>query len=315
MMVNSSFRGVVSRIFTCLTGNRFEKGGASLSSWRYTRHEEEQMLEKTMIQDIQDLKANGYSLNEVVQCLAERSGKAPSLPTVRKYYNMDGIPDDFGVALKKDRAFDTEPFKSAICNILAANPGCCVSSVFDVLEERFVESGQYLALPANAQTLRNYVRHLKDSGAVELDSQNRRIYNYVPDTPPAQQLLIDFGQQDCGRGLVVHFICLLLRYSRLLGVYAQDHRFNAEEACRALYRFFAKTGGRPRELVIDQDTVFVASETYGEVIETHVFGDFLKEQNLRLWVCSKADPESKGPVENLCSIAHRFSYVLSIDMC
>jgi hypothetical protein len=84
------------------------------------------MLEKIMIQDIQDLKANGYSLNEVVRCLAERSGKAPSLPTARKYYNMDGIPDDFGVALKKDKAFDTEPFKSAISDILAANPGCCV---------------------------------------------------------------------------------------------------------------------------------------------------------------------------------------------
>jgi hypothetical protein len=257
------------------------------------------MLQKTMIQDIQDLKANGYSLNEVVFCLAERNGKAPSLPTVRKYYNMDSIPDDFGAALKKDKAFDSEPFKGAISDILTANPGCCISSVYDVLVERFVESGQYVALPANAQTLRNYVRHLKDSGAVELDGRGGRTYNYVPDTPPGQQMLIDFGQQDCGGGLIVHFICLLLRHSRLLGVYAQDHRVNAEEACRALYRFFAKTGGRPRELVIDQDTVFVTSETYGEVIKTRVFGDFLKEQDLRLWVCAKADPESKGPIENV----------------
>jgi hypothetical protein len=131
--------------------------------------------------------------------LTRRSGKAPSLPTVRKYYNMDGIPDDFGAALKKDKAFDKEPFKGAISDILTANPSCCVSSVYDVLEERFVESDQYVALPGNAQTLRNYVRHLKDSGAVRLDERGGRTYNYVPDTPPAQQLLIDFGQQDCGR--------------------------------------------------------------------------------------------------------------------
>lgn len=36
-----------------------------------------------------------------------------------------------------------------------------------------------------------------------------------------------------GGGLVARFICVLLWHSRLLGVFAQDHRSNAEEACRA----------------------------------------------------------------------------------
>ena len=44
--------------------------------------------------------------------------------------------------------------------------------------------------------------------------------------------------------------------------------------------------------------VFVASETYGEVIKTRIFEDFCTEQELKLWVCNKADPESKGPIEN-----------------
>jgi hypothetical protein len=111
-------------------------------------------------------------------------------------------------------------------------------------------------------------------------------------------MLIDFGQQHVGKGLDIHFICLLLRYSRKLGVYAQDHRFNGIEACRAIQCFLAKCAGRPEELVIDQDAVFIATETYGEVIETEVFADFLHEQDLRLWVCNKSDPESKGPIEN-----------------
>jgi hypothetical protein len=256
------------------------------------------MLKQDMIQEIQDLKANGYSLGEAIQQMADRYGKAPSLPTARKYYNMDGVPDDLGESLKKDKAFDVEPFRSAIIDILTANPGCHISSAYDVLTERYVEGGGYEQLPGNAQTLRNYVRHLKHSGAVDLSSGKGRTYNYVPDTEPASQALIDFGQQECKGGLVVHFICLLLRFSRLLGVYAQDHRFNAEEACAAIYRFFAKCAGRPKQLVIDQDAVFVASETYGEVIETRVFKDFLTEQALTLWVCTKADPESKGPIEN-----------------
>ena len=65
-----------------------------------------------------------------------------------------------------------------------------------------------------------------------------------------------------------------------------------------IYRAFCKLGGRPSVLVIDQDAVFVASETYGELVKTKVFEDFCTEQNLKLWVCNKADPESKGPIEN-----------------
>lgn len=79
---------------------------------------------------------------------------------------------------------------------------------------------------------------------------------------------------------------------------AQDHKYNALEACQTIYRAFCKLGGRPSVLVIDQDAVFVASETYGEVVKIRVFEDFCTEQNLKLWVCNKADPESKGPIEN-----------------
>lgn len=118
------------------------------------------------------------------------------------------------------------------------------------------------------------------------------------DTPPGEQMLIDFGEVTLNKKSSIHFICLLLRYSRFLCVYAQDHKYNATEACQAIYRSFCRLGGRPAYLVIDQDAVFVASETYGEVIKTRVFEDFCTEQELRLWVCNKADPESKGPIEN-----------------
>ncbi|MDR1184064.1 MAG: hypothetical protein LBK67_04635 [Coriobacteriales bacterium] len=256
------------------------------------------MLKENMIQEIQDLKAAGYSIAEVIEYYDRRAAKGPSRPTIRKYYNMDGVPKDHGVRLKKEMAFDTEPFRGDIVRILENNPECYISSVYDVLEERFVDTGAYGALPGNAQTLRNYVHHLKAIGAIECGEQRMRTYDHVDDTPPGQQMLIDFGQQDVGRGLTVHFVCLLFRLSRLLGVYAQDHAFNGEEACRAIYRFFTKCKGRPKELVIDQDAVFIASETYGEVIETRVFGDFLREQSLTLWVCNKQDPESKGPIEN-----------------
>lgn len=258
------------------------------------------MLTKQQMQEIQDLKLRGYTQSEIIAYFVEQGLKPPSRPTIAKYFKMDVVPDNPGDKLAKDKAFDAEPFKSSIIAILEANSGkdFCISSVYDLLEEKFIDSGEFEKLPGNEQTLRNYVHHLEESGQIDTGDEHRRIYDHVFDTPPGEQMLIDFGEVTLDKNHSIHFICLLLRYSRLLCVYAQDHKYNATEASQAIYRSFCKLGGRPSVLVIDQDAVFVASETYGEVIKTRVFEDFCTEQDLRLWVCNKADPESKGPIEN-----------------
>ena len=259
------------------------------------------MLTTVQMQEIQDLKLQGYTKSEIPAYYEAQGKKPPSMPTIRKYYDMDVLPEKPGINLQKDKVFDHDPFRPVIIEVLRNNAGnkhLCISSVYDVLEERFIENGDYTELPGNQQTLRNYVHYLRANGIVESEPKNTRIYEYVFDTPPGEQMLIDFGQQKIENGHEVHFICLLLRYSRYLLVYAQDHKFNAEEACRAIYRSFCKLGGRIKQLVIDQDAVFVASETYGEVIKTRVFEDFCREQDLTLFVCRKSDPESKGPIEN-----------------
>lgn len=258
------------------------------------------MLVKQQMQEIQDLKLQGYTQTDILDYYRNQGIKPPSRPTIAKYFKMDVVPDNPGEKLAKDKAFDTEPFKSTIIATLESNKGkdFCISSVYDLLEEKFVDSGDYEKLPGNEQTLRNYVHYLEGSGQIDSSDDHRRIYDHVFDTPPGEQMLIDFGEETLDGKHSIHFICLLLRYSRLLCVYAQDHKYNATEACQAIYRSFCKLGGRPSVLVIDQDAVFVASETYGEVVKTRVFEDFCTEQELKLWVCNKADPESKGPIEN-----------------
>ena len=258
------------------------------------------MLDKKQMQEIQDLKLRGYTKAEILTYYQEQGLKPPSRPTISKYYDMDVVPEDPGSRLVKDKAFDISPFREAIIAILEANSkdDYCISSVYDVLEEKFIENGDYEALPGNEQTLRNFVHYLEKTGQIDTGEEHRRIYDHVFDTPPGEQMLIDFGEVTLGKKASIHFICLLLRYSRFLCVYAQDHKYNATEACQAIYRSFCKLQGRPSVLVIDQDAVFVASETYGEVVKTRVFEDFCTEQELKLWVCNKADPESKGPIEN-----------------
>ena len=70
-----------------------------------------------IVQEIQDLKQGGYSLKEVSEFLKGRPGKTPSMPTIRKYYNMDGVPEDMHAKTAKPHAFDAEPFRSDV-------PGC-----------------------------------------------------------------------------------------------------------------------------------------------------------------------------------------------
>ena len=259
------------------------------------------MLRRTMIQEIIDMKLKGYSINEIIEHYENKPGIVPpSRPTIRKYYNMDVVPDELSANLSKDKVFDEEPWKSFIIAVLMNNPDeCYSSSVYDVMMERFIENDKYENLPGSERTLRTYIKYLKNSGQVEVTEKDRRIYDYVFDTPPGQQMLIDFGELRIKPGLAIHYICMLLRYSRIMCVFAQDHKYNAEEACRAIYHGFCKLGGRPEQLVIDQDTVFVSSEYIGEITETRVFKTFIKEQELKLWVCNKEDPESKGPIENL----------------
>ena len=258
------------------------------------------MLTKATMQEIQDLKLQGLTQAEIIAHYKKLGVKPPSRPTIAKYYAMDVIPENPSEKLAKDKAFNEEPFRSAILKILERNEekDYCMSSVYDVLEEMFIENGKFDKLPGNEQTLRNYIHHLEETGQIKRDPERKRVYNHVFDTPPGDQMLIDFGVHTLSKNEAIHFICLLLRYSRFLLVYAQDHKYSAEEACTAIYMAFCRLGGRVRQLVIDQDAVFIASETYGEVIKTRVFEDFCTEQELRLFVCRKADPESKGPIEN-----------------
>ena len=68
---------------------------------------------------------------------------------------------------------------------------------------------------------------------------------------------------------------------------------------------FQYLGGIPEELVIDQDKVMVSSENRGDIIYTRDFKQFIEEMDLKMYVCRKNDPESKGKIENLIKFIKR----------
>ncbi|MCD8204591.1 MAG: DDE-type integrase/transposase/recombinase [Coprobacillus sp.] len=259
------------------------------------------MLTHTVMREIQSLRQQGYSKSDVIHYFEANNRKAPSGPTLDKYYNMPDVPDNPTKNYAKQMAFDVFPFREEIISILQANPKgkVCISSIYDVLEDKFCseDSNPCYKMPGSQRALRNFVRYLEASGAIVWPEKSHRIYSLVDEDRRGYQIQIDFGEKDYSKTEKVFFMCLLLRYSRLMCVYIQDHRFTSEEACNAIYRCFQRIGGRPVELVIDQDSVFIAHEENGECKYTEAFGNFVNEQQLQLRVCNKADPETKGAIE------------------
>lgn len=246
------------------------------------------MVTKTMYRTIQQYKRQGYSKSAITTQL----GLDPK--TVAKYYAMD--EHEFKAYRQahqyRERVFDD--YEAAILEVYQANAfrPLNMAAVYDYLEERF---GQ---LPGNEQTLRNYIHYLIRTDTLQLHHQPR-IYTPVPDLPFGQQLQLDFGQWRCQSGLLLFIFAAVLAASRYKYVIVQDHPFQTLEVIAHLLACFDSIGGGPQELVIDQDHLLVVSENAGDLVFTQSFQAFIDEQALQMYVCRKADPETKGKVENL----------------
>ena len=125
------------------------------------------------------------------------------------------------------------------------------------------------------------------------------MYMKVPELPFGKQLQIDFGEYRTGSGLDLYIFAAVLSASRYKYVAFQGKPFTAIDLIGHLLDGFEYIGGVPEELVIDQDAVMVVSENHGEIIYTRDFGSFIEEMGLKMYVCRKADPETKGKIENL----------------
>jgi hypothetical protein len=246
------------------------------------------MINKVMFKQVQAFKRQGYSKGAI--------GRALELDprTVAKYFAME--EEEYRAYrqehLFRDKAFDD--LRGEILGVYEANNfrALPVSSVYDYLEER------YGALPGNEQTLRNYVAYLIQRESLRLD-EAARLYGKVPELPFGRQMQADFGRYRCRSGLVLYIFAAVLSASRYKYVVFQGQPFRTLDVIRHLLDSFDYFGGRPEELVIDQDRLLVTSENAGDIIYTKDFKYFIDEQEFLLYVCRRADPETKGKVENL----------------
>jgi len=246
------------------------------------------MITQTMYRTIKRFKRQGYTKSQITTKLALDP------KTVAKYYEMDdqAFKTYQQAHLYRDKVFDAYQVDILDCYMQNEYHPLNMAAVYDYLEER------HGPLPGSEQTLRNYIQFLIQTGTLTLQ-ESIRMYMKVPELPYGQQLQLDFGQVRCHSGLQLFIFAAVLSASRYKYVTFQDHPFRTPEVIEHLLTCFEYIGGVPKELVIDQDHLLVVSENAGDILYTEPFAYFIEEQDLRMYVCRKTDPESKGKVENL----------------
>jgi len=252
------------------------------------------MVTRKMFQEIQFLKSKGFSKADIVN----KTGL--DWRTVRKYFSMEAKQFQGYLAKLRYRGSCFEPFKGEIldCFQRARQASLQKSSVYDLLEEIH---GQ---LPASERAFRHYLEFLVETGELSL-SGAARMYRPVEELPMGRQFQVDFGEYSIGEGLKLYLFGSVLSASRFKYVALQDQPFTTRQVISHLLDAFQAFGGIPQEMVIDQDHLLVVSENAGDIIFTKDFSHFISEMNLKMFVCRKADPESKGKVENLIKFVKR----------
>jgi transposase len=246
------------------------------------------MIREKMYRQIQTFKRQGHSKGKIAKAM----GLDPK--TVAKYYSMG--EKDFRCYLQQHMFRDKrlEAYERDILEVYGKNEfkRLNMSSVYDYLEER------YGRLAGNEQTLRNYIHYLIQTDKLRLE-ERLRTYTKVPELPFGRQMQLDFGRYRCRSGLKLFIFAAVLSASRYKYVIFQDHPFKTSEVIDHLLSCFDYFGGMPEEIVIDQDRLLVVSENAGDILFTNDFRYFIEEQELRMYVCRKDDPETKGKVENM----------------
>lgn len=246
------------------------------------------MVKKIMYQEIKKLKHLGRSKNQTSRELAI------DIKTVRKYWGMSDLEYQKSLMEFSYREKEFDGLKKDILEVYEKNEylRLNVSAVHDYLLEVKGE------LPANENTLRNFVHYLIETRQLTL-AEKRRQYTQVPEMPYGKQLQLDFGQYTDRHGKKYFIFAAVLSASRYKYAALQDRPFRTEDLIGHLLDCFGFLGGIPQELVIDQDCTMVVSENAGDIIYTKDFQYFIDEMDLKIFVCRGADPESKGKIENV----------------
>lgn len=249
-------------------------------------------LNKFMVYfEIHRLYRDGFSIRQISKELVINRR------TVGRYLSMSEQEFEQITVSQSDRNKVLSPYESFVKSRLEKFGDTPSAQMHDWLKENFT------GLPnVSPKTVFNFVSWVRKKHNLPFIKAPRQ-YEMTEELPYGRQGQVDFGEYNMrnnfGKRAKVFFFTLVLSRSRFKYVWFTDVYFTSQLAILAHENAFAYIGGIPSELVYDQDKVFVVSENGGDIILTDAFRAYTREQSYSLHFCRKADPESKGKVENV----------------
>ena len=244
-----------------------------------------------MYHQIHKMDRDGFSLSKISRELViDRR-------TVKFYLSMNESQYEHFLAIQADKKKELGPYEEFVKCKLETYQETSAAQMHDWLKEH------YPKFPGvTAKTVYNFVMWVRQKHHLPKTSPLRD-YQAVEELPYGQQAQVDFGQYNMrnglGKRLKVWFFTMVLSRSRYKYVFFSDTPFTSYTAIEAHEKAFAFYGGITKEIVYDQDKVFLADENKGDLLLTDAFKNYCRDRAFRLYFCRKADPESKGKVENV----------------
>lgn len=227
--------------------------------------------------------------------------------TIRKYLLMNEQEFLDWISAPRRLPKKLNRYYSFVKELLGNAPYLSASQVEDRLKEAFS------SLPdVSSKTVYNFVQSIREAHNIPKHKEKLpRQYEKLPETEYGEEAQVDFGSYrmlSTGSGRTkVYFFVMVLSRSRYKFVYFQRMPFTSETANYAHELAFEHFKGIPRRILYDQDRVFVTDENLGDVLLTEEFMQFTASHPFETVFCRKADPESKGKVENVVKyIKHNF---------
>jgi transposase len=254
-----------------------------------------------MYHEVQRLIREGLSLASIGKALVMDQR------TVKRYSLMSEAEYAFFLESKEIRDKLLTPYESFVRDKLMAHPGVSAAQMHDWLKEYHPD-----LVHTAAKTVYNFVMSLRQKYNIPLEEADRE-YFVVEELPYGQQAQADFGhyilRSTEDRRKRIHFFVMMLSRSRMKFVQFSDAPFTTRMTIDAHEEAFKFFSGMPREVVYDQDRLLLVDEGMGELLLTQEFKDYVFEQELQLHFCRKADPQSKGKVENVVKyVKNNFLY-------
>ena len=243
--------------------------------------------------EVQRLRKEGLTKSQIRQeTELDRS-------TIRKYQKM--TEEEFHNWIRDTRNLPKKlsNYRIFVKDLLVQKPYLSAAQIEDRLKEN------YCNLPKiHSKTVYNFVTGIREKYDISKPTKTKeRVFEKLPEPDFGKEAQVDFGQtwlqaKQSGRKKV-YFFSMVLSRSRYKFVLFRTKPFTAKTASDAHHLAFAWFGGVPREIIYDQDSVFMHDENLGDYLLTKDFSNFCKTQDFKAVFCRKADPQSKGKIENV----------------